>query len=151
MKYLVTGSAGFIGFHLTQRLLDEGHEVTGFDAMTPYYDVTLKQARNSLLDRNPGFKAVFGRLEDADALSRAADLAKPDIIVHLAAQAGVRYSLENPRSYIDSNLVGSWNVLELARQVKPQHLLLASTSSVYGANPKVPFAETDSTDAPMGL
>ena len=151
MKYFVTGSAGFIGFHLAQRLLDEGHEVTGFDAMTPYYDVTLKQARNNLLDRKPGFRTVLGRLEDADALSRAADLAKPDIIVHLAAQAGVRYSLENPKAYIDSNLIGSWNVLELARQVKPQHLLLASTSSVYGANPKVPFEETDSTDAPMSL
>ncbi len=151
MKYLITGSAGFIGFHLTQRLLDEGHEVTGFDAMTPYYDVTLKEARNGLLARHPGFTAVSGQLEDAEALNRAADLAKPDIIVHLAAQAGVRYSLENPKAYIDSNLIGSWNVLELAKQVKPQHLLLASTSSIYGANPKVPFKETDKADEPMSL
>ena len=134
MRYLITGSAGFIGFHLARRLLDEGHEVTGFDAMTPYYDVTLKEARNALLARHAGFTAVSGRLEDADSLNRAADLAKPDIIVHLAAQPGVRYSLENPKAYIDSNLIGSWNVLELARKVKPQHLLLASTSSIYGAN-----------------
>ena len=151
MKYLVTGSAGFIGFHLTRRLLDEGHEVTGFDAMTPYYDVTLKEARNGLLARHSGFTAVLGQLEDADSLNRAADLARPDIIVHLAAQAGVRYSLENPKAYIDSNLIGSWNVLELARRVKPQHLLLASTSSIYGANPKVPFEETDKADEPMSL
>jgi UDP-glucuronate 4-epimerase len=151
VKYLVTGSAGFIGFHLTQRLLDEGHEVTGFDAMTPYYDVALKQSRNGLLTRHPGFTSVFGQLEDADSLNRAADFAKPDIVVHLAAQAGVRYSLENPRAYIDSNLIGSWNVLELAKRLKPQHLLLASTSSVYGANPKVPFEETDKTDQPVSL
>jgi UDP-glucuronate 4-epimerase len=151
MKYLVTGSAGFIGFHLTQRLLDEGHEVTGFDAMTPYYDVTLKEARNALLARHSGFTAVVGQLEDAASLNRAADVAKPDIIVHLAAQAGVRYGLENPKAYVDSNLVGSWNVLELARQVKPQHLLLASTSSIYGANSKIPFEETDRADEPLSF
>ena len=91
--------------------------MTGFDAMTPYYDVSLKEARNALLARHSGFTAVSGRLEDADALNRAADQAKPDIIVHLAAQAGVRYSLENPKAYIDSNLIGSWNVLELAKRV----------------------------------
>ena len=116
MRYLITGSAGFIGYHLAQRLLDEGHQVTGFDAMTPYYDVSLKEARNGLLARHSGFTAAFGKLEDADALNRAADLAKPDIIVHLAAQAGVRYSLENPKAYIDSNLIGSWNVLELGKK-----------------------------------
>ena len=151
MRYLITGSAGFIGFHLARRLLDEGHHVTGFDAMTPYYDVTLKEARNALLERHSGFTAVSGQLEDAAALNRAADAAMPDIIVHLAAQAGVRYSLENPRVYIDSNLIGSWNVLELAKRVKPQHLLLASTSSIYGANPKVPFEESDKADEPMSL
>lgn len=137
MRYFITGSAGFIGYHLTQRLLDEGHGVTGFDAMTPYYDVTLKEARNRLLARHGGFTAEFGQLEDAVSLNLAADRAKPDIIVHLAAQAGVRYALENPKAYIDSNLVGSWNVLELARKLKPQHLLLASSSSIYGASPKV--------------
>lgn len=151
MRYLITGSAGFIGFHLARRLLDEGHQVAGFDAMTPYYDVSLKEARNALLARHSGFTAVSGRLEDADALNRAADQAKPDIIVHLAAQAGVRYSLDNPRTYIDSNLIGSWNVLELAKRVRPQHLLLASTSSIYGANSKVPFEETDKADEPLSL
>ena len=151
MRYLITGSAGFIGYHLAQRLLDEGHEVTGFDALTPYYDVTLKEARNGQLAKHSAFTAALGRLEDADALSRAADVAKPDIIVHLAAQAGVRYSLENPKAYVDSNLIGSWNVLELAKKVKPQHLLLASTSSIYGANPKIPFEETDKADEPLSL
>ncbi len=151
MKLLVTGTAGFIGFHLTQRLLDEGHEVTGFDAMTPYYDVNLKEDRNALLLRRSGFTAVFGRLEDADSLNRAADVANPDIIVHLAAQAGVRYSLENPKAYIDSNLVGSWQVLELTKKVRPKHLLLASTSSIYGANPKIPFEESDKADEPLSL
>ena len=151
MKYLITGSAGFIGFHLAQRLLDEGHKVTGFDAMTPYYDVTLKEARNTLLVRHSNFTFVSGQLEDAASLDRAAELAKPDIIVHLAAQPGVRYGLVNPKAYIDSNLIGSWNVLELARKVKPQHLLLASTSSIYGANAKVPFEETDKADEPMSL
>lgn len=151
MRYLISGSAGFIGYHLSQRLLDEGHQVTGFDAMTPYYDVSLKEARNRLLVRHSSFTAAFGKLEDADALNRAADLAKPDIIVHLAAQAGVRYGLENPKAYIDSNLIGSWNVLELAKKVKPSHLLLASTSSIYGANPKIPFEETDKADEPLSL
>jgi UDP-glucuronate 4-epimerase len=151
MRYLITGSAGFIGFHLARRLLDEGHQVTGFDAMTPYYDVTLKEARNALLTRHSNFKSVSGQLEDPASLNRAADLAKPDIIVHLAAQAGVRYSLENPKAYIDANLIGSWNVLELAKNVNPQHLLLASTSSIYGLNPKVPFTETDKADEPTSL
>jgi UDP-glucuronate 4-epimerase len=151
VRYLITGSAGFIGYHLSQRLLDEGHQVTGFDAMTPYYDVSLKEARNGLLARHSGFTAAFGKLKDADALNRSADVAKPDIIVHLAAQAGVRYSLENPKAYVDSNLIGSWNVLELAKKVKPNHLLLASTSSIYGANPKIPFEETDKADEPLSL
>lgn len=151
MRFLITGSAGFIGFHLCQRLLTDDHEVTGFDAMTPYYDPALKQARLALLQRRSSFRQIVARLEDRDALLEAARMAAPDIIVHLAAQPGVRYSLENPRAYIDSNLVGSWSVLDVAREVKPKHLMLASTSSIYGANPKVPFAETDRTDAPLSL
>ncbi len=151
MRYLITGTAGFIGFHLARRLLDEGHYVVGFDGMTPYYDVSLKEKRHAILARSNGFKAVIGMLEDRTALQEAADLAEPDVIVHLAAQAGVRYSLENPKAYVDSNLVGSWNVLELAKSVQPQHLLLASTSSVYGANDKIPFAELDRADEPMTL
>jgi len=151
MRYLITGTAGFIGFHLAKRLLDEGHFVVGFDGMTPYYDVKLKEKRTAILARSNGFKAVTGMLEDKAALDHAAALAEPDVIVHLAAQAGVRYSLENPRSYVDSNLVGSFNILELARNLQPKHLLLASTSSVYGANEKIPFAESDKADEQMTI
>ena len=151
MRYLITGTAGFIGFHLARRLLDEGHFVVGFDGMTPYYDVKLKEKRTAILARSNGFKAVTGMLEDKAALDRAAELAEPDVIVHLAAQAGVRYSLENPRSYVDSNLVGSFNILELAKNLQPKHLLLASTSSVYGANEKIPFAESDKADEQMTI
>ncbi|MFG1371567.1 NAD-dependent epimerase [Xanthobacter oligotrophicus] len=151
MRYLITGTAGFIGFHLAKRLLDEGHFVVGYDGMTKYYDVALKEKRHAILARSNGFKAVIAALEDQDALEKAAELAEPDVIVHLAAQAGVRYSLENPRSYIDSNLVGSFNVIDLASRFKPKHLLLASTSSVYGSNEKVPFAESDKADEPMTI
>ncbi|WP_026784696.1 NAD-dependent epimerase/dehydratase family protein, partial [Pleomorphomonas koreensis] len=151
MRFLITGTAGFIGFHLARRLLDDGHFVVGFDGMTPYYDVRLKEARHALLERSNGFRAVIGQLEDAATLRQAADLAEPEVIVHLAAQAGVRYSLENPRAYVDANLVGSWNVLELAKACEVRHLMLASTSSVYGANDKVPFAESDKTDEPLTL
>ncbi len=151
MRFLITGTAGFIGFHLARRLLDDGHFVVGFDGMTQYYDVRLKEARHGILARSNGFKAVIGQLEDVDALKQAADLAEPEVIIHLAAQAGVRYSLENPKAYVDANLVGSWNVLELAKERAVQHLLLASTSSVYGANDKVPFAEADKTDEPLTL
>ncbi|WP_370676038.1 NAD-dependent epimerase [Pleomorphomonas sp. PLEO] len=151
MRFLITGTAGFIGFHLARRLLDAGHFVVGFDGMTPYYDVRLKEARHALLERSNGFRAVIGQLEDAEALKQAAELAEPEVIIHLAAQAGVRYSLENPRAYVDANLVGSWNVLELAKACEVKHLMLASTSSVYGANDKVPFAEADKTDEPLTL
>jgi UDP-glucuronate 4-epimerase len=151
MRFLITGTAGFVGFHLARRLLADGHQVTGFDGMTPYYDVQLKRDRHGVLEANEGFHAHVAMLEDMDALTRAAEQAQPDVIVHLAAQAGVRYSLENPRAYVDSNLVGSFNVLEIARLVRPAHLLLASTSSVYGANTQMPFSETDPTDHPMTL
>jgi UDP-glucuronate 4-epimerase len=151
MRYLITGTAGFIGFHLAKRLLDDGHFVTGFDGMTPYYDVRLKERRHAILARSNGFRPVIGMLEDKAALEQAAEIGEPDVIVHLAAQAGVRYSLENPKAYVDSNLIGSWNILELAKAVQPKHLLLASTSSIYGANEKIPFAETDRADEPMTL
>ncbi|WP_181708829.1 NAD-dependent epimerase/dehydratase family protein, partial [Chthonobacter rhizosphaerae] len=151
MRYLVTGTAGFIGFHLARRLLADGHVVVGYDGMTPYYDVRLKERRAAILSGSNGYTGVTAMLEDADALAQAAEIAPPDVIIHLAAQAGVRYSLENPAAYVSANLVGSFNVLELARRVQPKHLLLASTSSVYGANESIPFRETDHTDEPMTL
>ena len=145
-KILVTGSAGFVGFQLCRLLLDEGFRVQGFDGMSDYYDVRLKQRRHQILLQNPNFTMLEARLEDRAALDSMADAFQPQVIVHLAAQAGVRYSLEAPRDYIDSNVVGTFNVMEVARRLKVQHLLMASTSSVYGANEAMPFAETDKAD-----
>ena len=145
-KILVTGTAGFIGFHLARLLLDEGFRVQGFDGMSDYYDIRLKQRRHQILLQNPNFTTLEARLEDRDALDRMADAFAPEVIVHLAAQAGVRYSLEAPRDYIDSNVIGTFNVMEVARRLKVGHLLMASTSSVYGANAAMPFAETDRAD-----
>ena len=151
MKVLITGSAGFIGFHLAKLLLAEGFTVHGYDGLTDYYDPTLKQNRNKILITNPNFTSTTGMLEDEDKLYKAAKKFKPEIIIHLAAQAGVRYSLENPRSYINSNIVGTFNVMEVARKEKIKHLLMASTSSVYGANLKMPFVEKDKTDAQLTI
>ena len=149
MRYFITGTAGFIGFHLARRLLQDGHDVVGFDGMTHYYNVRLKEARHAALKQFANFTPVIGMLEDRDLLGSAMREARPDIIVHLAAQAGVRYSLENPKAYLDSNLIGSWNVLELAKEIGVGHLMLASTSSIYGASPTVPFNESDRADEPL--
>lgn len=150
-KVLVTGSAGFIGFHLSEALLQAGRRVIGYDGMTSYYDVALKERRHQLLSQHEKFRREERMLEDHKRLRAIALDEKPDVIVHLAAQAGVRYSLENPRAYVDANLVGTFNVMEVARELSVAHLLMASTSSVYGANEKIPFAETDPADAPMTL
>lgn len=147
----VTGSAGFIGFHLCQLLLAEGFRVVGFDGLTDYYDVTLKKRRQQMLLQTPNFTVHNDMLEDQDALRAAYETAKPDVVVHLAAQAGVRYSLENPRAYIEANIIGTFNLMELTREYGVEHLLMASTSSVYGANEQMPFAETDKTETPMTL
>lgn len=151
MRFFITGTAGFIGFHLARRLLDEGHTVVGYDGITPYYDVGLKRRRHEILAAKPGFLAVEAMLEDASALHAAADKAAPDVIVHLAGQAGVRYSLEKPLAYASANLVGMVNMLELCRALKPRHFVFGSTSSVYGMSDKAEFVETDTTDRPVSL
>lgn len=150
-RVLVTGAAGFIGYHLCRLLLAEGLVVAGYDAMTDYYDVALKRRRAQGLLQSPGFALTEARLEDAERLLSVAHAFRPDVIVHLAAQAGVRYSIEAPRTYVDSNLVGTFNLMEAARETGVAHLLMASTSSVYGANASMPFRETDRADAPMTL
>jgi UDP-glucuronate 4-epimerase len=148
-RILITGSAGFIGFHLARRLLAAGHRVHGYDGMTSYYDVALKRQRHAMLLQTPGFSASEAMLEDMETLDRVATDFAPEVIIHLAAQAGVRYSLSHPRSYIETNVTGSFNVLEVAKRLSVQHLLIASTSSVYGANPEMPFHESDRTDHPL--
>jgi UDP-glucuronate 4-epimerase len=148
---LITGTAGFIGFHLAKLMLREGHRVFGFDGMTDYYDVNLKKRRHQVLLQSERFSALEGSLEDGTVFVDAAREFKPDVIVHLAAQAGVRYSLENPRAYIDSNVVGTFNVMEAAREGEVEHLLMASTSSVYGANEEMPFDECEKVDTPLTI
>ena len=150
-KVLVTGSAGFIGYHLCDLLLREGFRVHGFDGMTDYYDVRLKQRRHQMLLQHPNFSATEAMLEDLAAFDAMADTFAPDIIVHLAAQAGVRYSLEAPRAYIEANVVGTFNVMEAARRHGVEHLLMASTSSVYGANTEMPYAETHKADTQLTI
>ena len=151
MKVLVTGAAGFIGAALSHRLLDRSDQVFGLDNLNPYYDVRLKQARLARLTARAGFDHLVGDLEDTAAVARAFDACRPDRVVNLAAQAGVRYSLENPRAYIDSNIVGFLNILEACRHRGVEHLVYASSSSVYGANVKLPFSVRDSVDHPVSL
>ncbi len=151
MRFLITGTAGFIGFHLARRLLADSHVVAGIDGMTSYYDVKLKEARHALLAKSNNFTAHIVRLEDEQRLNAIVAAAKPDVVFHLAAQAGVRYSLENPDAYIDSNITGTFNVLEALRRHPVQHLVFASTSSIYGASTQIPFVETAAADQPLTL
>lgn len=151
MKFLVTGSAGFIGFHLCRRLLAEGHAVAGFDAMVPYYDVRLKEARHALLGEHAAFRPRLVDMADADALGGAMEADEPEVVLHLAAQAGVRYALEHPESYVRNNIVATHNLLEACRRQPVRHLLIASTSSAYGANASMPFRETDPVATPLNI
>jgi UDP-glucuronate 4-epimerase len=150
-KALVTGSAGFIGHHLVTRLLADGWQVTGVDAMTDYYDVALKERRQSMLLQSPGFRAVNERIEKPGLLHDLMADQRPDAVIHLAAQAGVRYSIENPESYVEANLIGTFRLLEAMRAFPPAHSLLASTSSVFGANTVMPYAETAKADTQMSF
>ena len=148
---LVTGSAGFIGFWLSRALLDAGYRVVGLDSMSDYYDVGLKQARLDQLADCDGFIQHTAKVEDADAVRTIFEDHRPDIVVHLAGQAGVRHSLKAPRDYVDANLVGTFNIMEGTREFGCQHLLMASTSSVYGANTQMPYREVDKVDTQMSF
>ena len=150
-RVLVTGAAGFIGFHLSTRLLALGHEVVGVDNLNAYYDPTLKQARLDQLLPQPGFSFVRLDLADRDAVAALFAGVRPELVVHLAAQAGVRFSLENPFAYTDSNITGTLTVLEGCRHNGVKHLVYASSSSVYGANRDLPFATSDRADSPMSM
>lgn len=149
--YFVTGAAGFIGFYLSKRLLDEGCNVIGIDNINDYYDVNLKYARLELLKPYERFAFIKGDISDKDMILNTFTKYKPNIVINLAAQAGVRYSIENPDVYIQSNIIGFYNILEACRHNPVDHLVYASSSSVYGSNKKVPFEETDFVDSPVSL
>ncbi|OED46620.1 NAD-dependent dehydratase [Rhodobacteraceae bacterium (ex Bugula neritina AB1)] len=148
---LITGSAGFIGYHLSARLLAAGWQVIGLDCLSPYYDVSLKEHRHAMLAESPGFIPVIGKLEDPGLQMELFQQHKPDAVVHLAAQAGVRHSIDAPRDYLEANLIGVFELLEAARAHPPKHLLMASTSSAYGANTKMPFDERQQADHQMSF
>lgn len=149
--FLVTGSAGFIGFHVAKRLLDDGHRVIGVDNMNHYYDIEMKERRNEILLKYPDYSFCKVDLADFTALEHLFEIDKPEMIIHLAAQAGVRYSLENPWAYAQSNYIGAMNIFELAKRFEIPKIIYASSSSVYGSNDKFPFEETDTTDIPISL
>ena len=151
MKILITGSSGFIGFHLSKKLLDKGHKVYGYDSMNNYYDVRLKKARYNILKKYKNFSFTKNKLENKNSLEKVFKKFKPSIVIHLAAQAGVRYSIEKPRVYLDSNINGTYNIIEVSKKLNVKHLIMASSSSVYGANKKIPFKETDKTETQLSI
>ena len=140
---LITGAAGFIGFHLSRRYLDIGWRVVGVDCLSDYYDISLKEKREAVLNRYKNYRAVRAAIQDEGVIASLLRDERPKIVVHLAAQAGVRYSIENPRSYLESNIVGTFELLEACRYTTPRHLMIASTSSAYGANDRFPYHELD--------
>lgn len=146
MKIFITGSSGFIGFHLAKELLEKGYSVYGYDSINNYYDIKLKKERNKILKKYKKYKFTKGNLENYIQLSNIVSKFKPKIIIHLAAQAGVRYSIDNPDVYLNSNILGTFNVLKVSDKIKVKHLIIGSSSSVYGANKKIPFREIDKTD-----
>ena len=147
----ITGASGFIGFHVAKRYLDMGFKVRGFDSMNSYYDIKLKKSRLNILKRYKNFSFIKGNLENQKMLDYAIIKFKPSIIIHLAAQAGVRYSIENPKIYLNSNIIGTFHVIEAAKKFKVKHLILGSSSSVYGANKKFPSKEIDKTDSQISF
>ena len=151
MRYLVTGTAGFIGYHVAERLLARGDEVTGLDNVNDYYDVRLKHARMARLEGKPGYDFVKLDVSDREGMERVFAERKPEVVIHLAAQAGVRYSLTNPHAYVQSNLAGFMNILEGCRHQKVRHLVYASSSSVYGGNTHQPFSIHDNIDHPVSI
>ena len=148
---LITGAAGFIGFHLCNELMNNGYKVIGFDNLNDYYDVHLKNSRLGLLKKYNNFIFVKGDLSDKSTVDTVFEKYKPELVVNLAAQAGVRYSIDNPQVYIESNIVGFFNILEACRHSQVKHLIYASSSSVYGANTKIPFSTEDKVDNPVSL
>jgi len=150
-KILITGSSGFIGFSLALNLLKKGHKILGYDSINDYYDVNLKFSRNRILKIFKNFTFIKGELEDQKKLNKNVLSFKPEIIIHLAAQAGVRYSLDAPRKYLSTNIIGTFNIIEIAHKIKVKHLLIASSSSVYGANKQSVFKETDKTDNQLSI
>jgi len=151
MKIFITGTAGFIGFSLAKTLLENNHSVYGYDGITNYYDIKLKNNRNKILKKYKKFSFTKGMLENKNLLNKTLISFKPEVIIHLAAQAGVRYSIDKPSTYLSSNIIGTHNVIELAHKVKVKHLMIASSSSVYGANKKTPYSENDSVKLQMSI
>ena len=145
-KIFISGSSGFIGFHVAKKFLENGIKVHGFDSMNNYYDVSLKKSRLKILKKYKNFSFTKGNLENHKTLSKSIIKFRPKIIIHLAAQAGVRFSIKNPESYLNSNILGTFNILKVANSIKVRHLIIGSSSSVYGANKKIPFKEIDKTD-----
>ena len=151
MKIIVTGSSGFIGFHVSKKLLGSGNKVHGIDSMNNYYDVKLKKARLAILKKYKNFSFSKVKIENSKDLGKAFKKFKPTVVIHLAAQAGVRYSIQKPKVYLDSNITGTYNIIEIAKRLNVKHLIMASSSSVYGANKKIPFKEVDKTETQMSI